>query len=298
MIEEHAKISNKLLANKIMENLKNLVHGLGSKDSGSNSKGKMTPQRSENTVGEESSFLNLNSINPQNSVIQTKLQQVNKNNKTLLNFQEDEITLNTTSIIPTLQPFNNVNNTLLLNNLANNHSTQPLPINKANIQPQSAQNKFNVQQDTTSTSRNVPTLANFNSNQTMQLHQDPEITNEFLGKKINRDPNTEEKKILLKKHNMGNISCDQIALSDEKYDDDIKMIINFANEGHPFQIVIQFCQKFKWPMPEIDTFAVKNNDNPEVPIFKTTISVKSNTFKGEATGHTKKSSKSKNTLKF
>jgi hypothetical protein len=70
------------------------------------------------------------------------------------------------------------------------------------------------------------------------------------------------------------------------------MIMEYAENIHPFKLVIEFSQKFKWPYPEIDTFPIKNNENSEVPLFKTAISVKNNSFKGEAIGMTKKVSKS------
>jgi hypothetical protein len=123
----------------------------------------------------------------------------------------------------------------------------------------------------------------------------------FIGKKSYRHPNDEIKEIL-SKHNIGNFNCEEIILSDEKYDQDIKMIINWAEENHPFKLVIEFCQKFKWPLPETFILNTKSidigqmvdkADTSEAPLFKTTISVKNNTFKGEALGLTKKISKSK-----
>ena len=65
----------------------------------------------------------------------------------------------------------------------------------------------------------------------------PEINNDksFLGKKINRDPCTQEIKILLEKHKMGNSKCEEVLLNDEMYSDDIKMVMKYAEEIHPFQ---------------------------------------------------------------
>lgn len=289
MIEENAKNSNKLLANKILENLKNLWQCVGCKESGLISIGKIPPQLFENSV-EDISISNNNFNNFQISAAELQTKPMKKNSKILLNFQDDEMKLNTTSIVTPFQANNNLIQTKMLNNLSNIHSNQQLiSLNEFNIQSESIQNKLHIQQGISSSK--IPTPS---SNQIMQIPLDTESNNELiLGKKINRDPNSEEKKILINNRNIGNISCNQFALNDENYDEDIKMILNFANEGHPIQIVTQFCQKFKWTMPEIDSFAIKNNENPEVPIFKTTISVKNDTYKGEGSGHTKKSSKSK-----
>lgn len=116
------------------------------------------------------------------------------------------------------------------------------------------------------------------------------ILQELLGKKTFRDPQ-EYAKILAKKH--GDMKCEDIILDNDKYDKDIEMVMKYADSVHPFKVVIEFCQKFKWPSPEIDTFNIGTNENPQ---FKTTISIKNNTFKGEAVGVQKKIAKS--TLKY
>lgn len=114
------------------------------------------------------------------------------------------------------------------------------------------------------------------------------IINQLLGKKTCRDP-MEYAKTLTKKHDLGNIKCEDIILDNDKYDKDIEMVMKYANSQHPFKLIIEFCQKFKWPLPEIDTFEIGTNENPE---FKTTISIKNNKFRGEALGAQKKTAKS------
>lgn len=116
----------------------------------------------------------------------------------------------------------------------------------------------------------------------------------LLGRKVYRDPSDAIRE-LADKHKLGNMKCQQVQLNDDKYLDDIQMIMKYAEEVHPFKLVIEFCQKFKWPAPEIDTFTVNSDkqDPSQPPVFKTTISVKNNTYKGEALGATKKLSKSK-----
>lgn len=96
------------------------------------------------------------------------------------------------------------------------------------------------------------------------------------------------------KHTLGDIRCDNITLNTEQYTDDIQMIMKYAESVHPFKLVIEYCQKFKWPMPEIDTFPLKSN----TPLFKTTISVKNNFYKGEAVGIQKRLSKSNSNFLF
>jgi hypothetical protein len=96
-------------------------------------------------------------------------------------------------------------------------------------------------------------------------------------------------KILTKKHGLGNLKCDEVVLEEDKYDDDIHLVMKYADSVHPFKLVIEFCQKFKWSHPQIDTFSIGTNENP---MFKTTISVKNNKYKGEAEGNQKKVSKS------
>jgi hypothetical protein len=115
------------------------------------------------------------------------------------------------------------------------------------------------------------------------------ILHELLGKKTFRDPN-EYAKTLTKKHSLGNLKCEDVILDNDKYDKDIEMVMKYAESAHPFKLVIEFCQKFKWSSPEIDTYNIGTDENPQ---FKTTISIKNNTFKGEALGIQKKSSKSK-----
>jgi hypothetical protein len=115
------------------------------------------------------------------------------------------------------------------------------------------------------------------------------ILNQLLGKKTFRDP-MEYAKTLTKKHDLGNLKCEDIILDNDKYDKDIDMVMKYANSQHPFKLIIEFCQKFKWPSPEIDTFDIGTNENPQ---FKTTISINYNKFRGEAIGAQKKTSKSK-----
>ena len=106
------------------------------------------------------------------------------------------------------------------------------------------------------------------------------ILQDLLGKKSYRDPN-EYAKTLTKKHTLGDINCEDVILDNDKYDKDIEMVMKYAESAHPFKVVIEFCQKFKWSTPEIETYNIGTNESPQ---FKTTISIKNNTFKGEAVG--------------
>jgi hypothetical protein len=213
MEEEFSKMQNKALANKIMENIKNLL---------------TTPQVQEN--------INLNLFSSGDNINQNE--NINPNN----------------------QP--NIENPPDINNIK-------IPADKSEIEPNTTLNNFLNNEE------------NINLNNT---------NNTYLGRKIRRDPGEFAKEFAVK-HTLGNIKCHDIDLISEKYNDDIQMIMKYAESVHPFKLVIEFCQKFKWPSPEIDTFSIAKDE--KFPMFKTTISVKNNTFRGEATGAQKKVSKSK-----
>lgn len=112
---------------------------------------------------------------------------------------------------------------------------------------------------------------------------------EFLGKKMQRSPGSQKK--LLQEKKLGNMKCDEIDLENDKYNDDLQIIFKYAEEN-PFKVVLEFSQKFHWAYPMVDTFEITNEEDPEVPLFKTAISLKNNTFRGEGVGLQKKLAKS------
>lgn len=131
-------------------------------------------------------------------------------------------------------------------------------------------------------------------NEDVEMHTEETQTSivqhekEFLGKKIQRSPIEN----FTHSNNLGAMNCNEIDIENNKFNSDIDMIFKYA-ENNPFHFISVYAQKFHWPYPIIDTFNIENQEEPGIPFFKTAISVKNNTFRGEGIGPQKRLSKSK-----
>jgi hypothetical protein len=313
MESEQIRKSNKLLANRIMQNLKNFLpreeedekcqEGVSNLENLEN-----IPYLSTDSINDENCLLKkLNSslgvilpviqdsslvINNHTSLIAPDLSLIGEQTKSFLQFMDinknkDENTNEFKSNLDFLTPFP----TTKVNKLECDQNNKNITISLNQSDLRKMNERGNYDDGLQHQGNHLNQINQLNNDGLSQYPLDPK-NEKLIGKKSYRHPNDEIYEIL-KKHKIGNFNCEEVILSDEKYDQDIKMIISWAEENHPFKLVIEFCQKFKWAHPETYTLNTKSSDIVEAPLFKTTISVKNNTFKGEALGLTKKISKSK-----